>query len=173
MEEVWYPIPDYEGLYELSNLLRIKSLEQKVIASDGKEYVFKERIMKIYVPTSNDYAAISLIKNGEYRRIKVHRLIAKQFVPNPENKEQINHKNGNKRDYRIENLEWVTKSENAIHAKKNGFLKFVSSKLVLDLCTGIYYDSIKEASIAKCIHDATLGKKLHGQRKNNTSLILV
>ena len=69
-EEAWFPFPNFEGLYEYSNMLRIKSLERKVVATDGVVYTFKEKIMKITKPP-HGYAYVTLIKNGKYKIFKV------------------------------------------------------------------------------------------------------
>lgn len=69
------------------------------------------------------YANITLIKNGNKFKTVIHRLVAKAFIPNPENKPEVNHINGNKRDNRLDNLEWCTSSENRKHAFKIGLAK--------------------------------------------------
>src|SRR5574343_1086214 len=78
-------------------------------------------VRKTYV--SRGYEKIILTKNNKSTLFSVHRLVAKMFIPNPENKEFVNHKNGNKLDNRVENLEWCSRSENATHAYKLGLCK--------------------------------------------------
>lgn len=107
MKEVWRDAPGYEGLYQVSNLGRIKSLQ------NGKAKIL--RLLK----NSKGYLRVCL-SNENRKYIRVHRLIAFAFIPNPENKPQINHKNGIKTDNRIENLEWITCSDNHKHAFKIG-----------------------------------------------------
>lgn len=108
--EVWKDIKEYEGLYQVSNLGRIKSLKRNTA---------REKIMK---PRENrdGYLSINLCKNGNVTTKKIHRLVAENFIPNPENKYSVNHINGLKKDNRIENLEWSTASEQAKHAVKTG-----------------------------------------------------
>lgn len=118
IEEVWKPVKGYEGIYEVSNIGRVKSCERIVTRSNGRKINFPEKIMK---PSINHkgYEVIDLRKNGKRECGFVHRLVGKAFIKNPDNKKQINHKNGVKRDNNVDNLEWVTNKENVIHAYKN------------------------------------------------------
>lgn len=119
-KEQWKDIDGYEGYYQISNLGRVKSLERKVVGYYGADRTLKERIKSLQ--KSDGYLTVSLSKNGKNKRYKIHRLLAKAFIPNPENKKCINHKNGIKTDNRIENLEWVTRKENLQHAHRNGLI---------------------------------------------------
>lgn len=135
--EVWENVVGYEGLYQVSNLGRIKSLERKITREKNGFWIQPERILKNTVEV-NGYEAVSLYKNGKVKRLKVHRIVSQSFLENFNNKPCVNHKNGIKTDNRVQNLEWVTSSENTIHAFKNGLLKPLrgsfngSSKLTLD-----------------------------------------
>jgi DNA-binding NarL/FixJ family response regulator len=108
MKEIWLPIPNYEGLYEISNLGRVRRLRGK----DGT-------ILKPFIDT-HGYLIVTLSKNSQKKLIRIHRLVALIFLPNPENKAQVNHIDGNKFNNRIDNLEWSTKIENQRHAERMG-----------------------------------------------------
>lgn len=115
-EEIWKDIKDYEGLYQVSNLGRIKSLE--IYVWNSKCYAIKREII---VKQSNDkdgYKMVGLHNNKKVKNGKVHRLVSEAFIPNPDNKPCVNHKNGIKSENIVDNLEWVSKSENEIHKHK-------------------------------------------------------
>ena len=111
--EIWKEINGYKGLYEISNLGRVKSLSCN---TTKKEKVLKNR-------TGKDYYDVALYKNKQPKPKLVHRLMAIEFLPNPENKPCINHIDGNKRNNTLDNLEWCTHSENMIHSFRTGLQK--------------------------------------------------
>lgn len=111
--EFWKDIRGYEGIYQISNLGKIKSLHRDCT---------KGRILN---PAKNNrgYLRLGLSGNGKVRYDSVHRLVAEAFIPNPKNLPEVNHIDGNKLNNRVENLEWVTKGENQVHAYKTGLRK--------------------------------------------------
>ena len=126
MKEIWKDIKDYEQLYVVSNTGKIKSLARK--NTNGG----------ILKPSHNKdgYLQVILCKNGKTKCFKCHRLVAEQFIPNLNNKPEVNHIDGNKENNDISNLEWVTTSENVIHAFKkelrvSNFIKYNQSKKVM------------------------------------------
>lgn len=118
MEEIWKDIEGYEGLYQISNLGRVKSLKR----TDSLGRLKKERINKPDLSTAG-YPMITLYKNGKRSRKLIHRLIAIAFIPNPNNYPVVNHKDENPKNYSINNLEWCTYRYNNTYGKalKNKF----------------------------------------------------
>ena len=114
-DEVWKDIPGYEGLYQVSNFGRVKSLPK----IHGRRYWKNERILKINI-AKNGYAGVFLQKNKNIKRISIHRIVARVFLKNYDEKLQVNHKDGNKLNNNVDNLEMVTASENQIHSRKLG-----------------------------------------------------
>lgn len=124
--EEWKDIKNYEGLYQISNWGRVKSLEKLVNASNqcGKKHLrpVKERILKARV-NKWGYYEVTLSKNSKTKTFRVNRLVAITFIPNPNNYPVVNHINGIKKDNSVENLEWCTYSENLKHAFRTGLKK--------------------------------------------------
>lgn len=126
MKEVWKPIKGFEELYEISNLGRLKILSKTYYS--GRDYLVKtvtEGKISNMVTPKDRYHTINLTNNCTRKTIRVHRLVAEAFIPNPENKKTVNHINGLKHDNRAVNLEWCTQKENVQHALKNGLLNIV------------------------------------------------
>ena len=130
-QEIWKPISGYDGLYEVSNIGNVRSIKKGIILK----------------PATNKfgYQIVGLSKNGKRKEGKVHRLVAKAFIDNPDNKKQVNHKDGNKKNNSVDNLEWVTNQENVIHAFKTGVRKTIAIKVIE---TGIVYKGCGECARA-------------------------
>ena len=116
-EEEWKDIEGYEGLYQVSNTGKIKSLDRVFPIK------IKGRVLKTFnsaVTKNGGYPTVTLSVHGKKRKIMVHRAVAIAFLGESKNKPQVNHINGKKYDNKVENLEWVTPSENHIHAFEYG-----------------------------------------------------
>ena len=113
--EIWKPIKGYEDRYVVSNLGRVKRLERITCQN-----IYLEEKLLQNQNNGNGYFKVHLFKNGRTKDKYIHRLVAEAFISNPENKKEVNHKDGDKANNFVENLEWVTPSENQKHACKIG-----------------------------------------------------
>lgn len=134
----------------------------------------KNKLLKGCSAGSNGYHEHSIIKGGKPKTVLTHRILAELFIPNPDNKPEVNHINSDRTDYRLENLEWVTRSENIIHSVRAGRNKIgeLKAKSYRDINTGIVYASAKQAADAKGINYGTLRSQLQGVVSNRSGLIL-
>lgn len=166
--------------YQISNLGRVLRKPHTTIGPSGEKRFWKEKWMTIRIEKNNGYVSTAL--KGKIMRI--HRLIAEHFIPNPENKKEVNHINGDRADFRIENLEWVTRTENQRHsfqvlkrkgglAGKTGFLNArgtLVNKCTLDGQIIEAYGSMRDASIKNGYHSYAVEwsiKKKDGFYKGN------
>ena len=129
----WFPVFGYEELYEINKLGKIKSMRSKN----------QEKLMRTSVDRCG-YEKTSLSKDGICNTVYIHRLMGLTFLPLIRNKPYINHKDGNKLNNTLDNLEWVSPKENATHAYSNKLMKHPSksNRTVLDSESGVVYDSI-------------------------------
>lgn len=113
-KEIWKAIEGYEGYYEISNLGRVKSID-RYVRKGGHSFHVKEKILKQHINDSG-YPIVILTKEKKSKWVRVHRLIAEAFIPNPNNLPEIDHINTDKKDYRIDNLRWVSHKQNMNNA---------------------------------------------------------
>ena len=131
IKEEWRDIEEYYGLYQISNLGRIKSLNYR---RTGKEKILKP-------VNTNDYFTIELCKEGNRKRHRVHRLVALHFIPNPNNYPMVNHRNEIKTDNQVGNLEWCDAKYNNNYGTRTERSAEKLSKQVLCIETGVIYPS--------------------------------
>ena len=146
MEEIWKDIKGYEGLYQVSNSGRVKSLKRK----NNYGRTIKEKELKQMIHQKG-YLVVTLYKNGVGQRNRVHRLVAQTFIKNPKNYPQVNHKDENPRNNMIDNLEWCTNLYNSTY----GHTKQKISTKVQCVETGEIFNSIREAERIKSISHIT------------------
>lgn len=115
--EVWKDVKGYEGLYKVSNTGKVKSFQR------NREKFLSDKYYE------NGYLRASLSKNKEKKKVLIHRLVAETFIPNPENKPEVNHIDGNKKNNNASNLEWCTRCENVKHAWETGLNENQREKL--------------------------------------------
>lgn len=181
MEEIWKPIKDYEGLYEVSNYGNVRSVDRVVICSDGRKCLWKGRILKP-AKCGNGYFFCVLCKNGKTENALIHRLVAEAFIPNPDNLPFINHKDEIKTNNRVflkkdgsvdldkSNLEWCTRSYNVNYgtAIQRRLIKLSKPVLQLDTNTGHVvseYPSTAEAARQLNIHQGNISNCCIGKQK--------
>lgn len=149
VKEIWKDVVGYEGLYQVSNLGRVKSLERASGKGSGNRYR-PERILKQIVDKCG-YLEITLCLKGIQKKFRVHRLIASAFIINIKNKSCVNHINGVKADNRVENLEWCTHSENLLHAYDLGLITTKGERNS--------YSKLKESDVLEIRKRISMGEK--------------
>ena len=125
MSDIWFDIPGFKNIYQISRSGHVLALEKTLKSSRGNGIVLRKQKLIKDRPDKDGYRIISLSKNKEAFTLKIHRLLGIVFIDNPENKPQINHKNRIKYDNNLSNLEWVTQSENMLHSYRNGTRKSI------------------------------------------------
>jgi hypothetical protein len=166
MKEIWRDIQGYEGYYQVSNYGRVKSLERYVCAGSGNRYR-QEMLLKVS-PRGSGYVGTILHEHSIKTNFSVHRLVAQAFISNPKNKPCINHKDGNKLNNNVSNLEWVTYKENTAHAWKFGLNKPVTKPVLMSNVNDeplLVFDSLVEAKRQTGIDDSHISHCCNGKRK--------
>lgn len=118
-KEVWKDVIGYEGMYQVSTFGRVRALEREIEYKNGTRHTYPEKILSARLDKYG-YLRTNLYKSGKAKVKKIHRIVAESFIPNKDKKSTINHKDGNKLNNRVENLEWTTWGENNKHALDTG-----------------------------------------------------
>ena len=176
MEEIWKDIKGYEGLYQVSNLGRVKSLKRKVYAGRNRLRWQHERIMSNNKSNGNGYLVVNLNKESKDKNKYIHRLVAQAFIPNPNHYLYVNHKDENRKNNKVDNLEWCTALYNNTYKNahirkglKNRNNRLSKKVYQLDDDNNIIkeYPSISEASRQLNVSIQAISDCLNGKTKHS------
>ena len=162
MQEIWKDIIGYEGTYQVSNLGNVRSLHWN--------HSNKIRLLTPFL--NSGYLRVGFRTNNVLKNYLIHVLVANAFIPNPESKPQVNHKDGNKLNNNVSNLEWVSASENVVHAKTHNLINknpcrwkpCKINQLSLDGEIIATYPSQREASRQLNLNQARISYAIAGNR---------
>ncbi len=167
--EIWKPVCDYKGIYEVSSFGRVKSVERYVKHRESVKFV-RERILK-KPPDKDGYESVGLCRNGMMVTKRVHRLVAEAFISNPENKPCTNHIDGVKTNNYVHNLEWNTVCENNNHAYRTGLKNNNHSKkpvgMVVDGEVVVIFESATFAANALSLYQQHISRVCLGELKTH------
>ena len=156
---MWKDIKDYEDVYMISDSGEIWSKDRLCTDSIGRKRFRQGKKLNPDI-APNGYYRVTLTRNSKRKQKYLHRLLAEHFIPNPNNLPQVNHKDGNKLNCALENLEWVTVKENVIHAYKNGLINVAKGKRHPNY--GKYGSQSKKAKKVKATNIITREIKIYG-----------
>ena len=193
MKEEWRDIPQYEGLYQVSNQGQIRSID-RIVRRNGETTKNLRGFILLPLYQKSGYMFVFLSKNGKAKRMAIHRAVALAFIPNTENKPEVNHINEDKTDNRVENLEWATIKENRNYGTriargianrnqtgekngmfgKRGALNPNSKKVLQYDLSGQFireYDSVKMAAEMTHSNASLIARVANGYLKQTNSFI--
>ncbi|MDH6371760.1 ribosomal protein L19 [Paenibacillus sp. PastF-3] len=182
--EVWVDVEGFENFYQVSNYGNVRSLDRNIVQNNGVTRLYRGRVLKPKVDKYG-YQVLTLSKRtqGIRKTITIHKLVAQAFILNPFHKDNVNHINGCKSDNNVNNLEWVTCSENTTHAINEGLIDIEASRVrmrrmneankikvkqIKDGRTIRVYNSIQEAleSVANRRTGSIINECCRGKRKS-------
>lgn len=156
--EEWRAVPGFEGYYEVSNLGNVRSIDREVIMKNGVKRKTRGRMLRLGKYNSqSSYAGVTFCVDGVPSKHSVHRLVASAFIPNPDNLPEINHKDEDKRNNTVENLEWCDRKYNALYGTANIRKAMTQGKPVLQMKDGKIVNAYPSAGLAAACTGATQG----------------
>lgn len=165
--ERWKDIDGFEGYYQVSDTGRVRSLDRVVTTTRYGKPLSMARKGKVLRSTvgRDGYPSIQIYKESEYYTFKIHRLVAKAFVENPDSLPEVNHIDGNKKNNNAENLEWCTRKHNIRHAFKNGLIDPKNrscNRKSVRRSDGVIFRSLTEAAKESGTHVSDVSMCCHG-----------
>lgn len=177
MQEIWKDVKDYEGYYQVSNLGRVRSLDRYIKQKNRYKKQINRFIKGKLLTSSKDcngYIHIILYKNKKYKIFRVHQLVAQTFIINPKNLPEVNHIDGNKENNCVDNLEWITRTENRLHAYRIGLhIPHKKKCIQKDLDGNIIkiWDSLKQITEEKGYDASAISRCCKKQQKTSYNFI--
>lgn len=163
--EIWKDIPGYEGLYQVSNYGRVKSLERIIIRKNGKLQTIKEKIMKPFLG-KDKHLYVCFRKNNYNNHYQIHRLVALVFILNPHCYEVVHHIDYNPQNNMVDNLMWMSREEHtAIHATENNSKTVFQYTLDGELVA--VWESASEAAKQLGFQESAISNCCLGKRKTH------
>ena len=164
--EIWKDIPDYEGLYQISSIGRVKSLKRSISRNNGRVLNLSEKQLSAKID-EHGYVKFQLWKNNKPKNIRAHRLVALNFIENPKNHLEVNHIDGNKTNNKYDNLEWCSSFHNQLEAKRLGLKKCTRVTKIIEGVKICSYESVTEAAKLNNVHRTSIFRCLNGKFKEN------
>lgn len=159
---------DFTGIYQVSNLGRVRSVDRNIKSKDGRIYSFNGKIIKQSTHANKPYLTVRLCNNGKGATFDVHRLVAQAFIPNPENKETVDHIDTDTTNNKVENLRWFTPKEqlNDNELTKERHRNSLGKKIICTT-TNKEFDTVREAANYYGCNDSNIIKCCKGSRKTH------
>ena len=172
IEEIWKDIAGYEGKYQVSNLGRVRSLPRTFLDVNRRKQMFRGRVLK-QMMRKNGYMVVTFYESGKFHQMMVHRLVADAFIPNPNNLPLINHKDEDKTNNRVDNLEWCSaqynNTYNNIHYRSKEKRRKAVIQMTLDDEFVAEYESVSEAARQTGFRSSSISAACRGEKKTKQS----